>query len=118
MVWQKNNRAHHWTWKAMRGTDLIRSSVSFEKAGVLRIDQLRHWVGSSTNRRTRAATLAEQFDALFVKVLGATYETDQGTKAKKRDAARAAIANVLQNGSAKVDRLGDTCDAEYHFPME
>ncbi|MEQ1891168.1 MAG: hypothetical protein ABL998_01390 [Planctomycetota bacterium] len=92
--------------------------MSFEEAGDLRINQLRHWAGSSANRRTRADTLAEQFDALFIKVLSATYEAQVGTKKDKQEAAIAAISNVLQDASAKVDSLGETCDAQYHFPME
>ena len=118
MAWSNNNRAHHWTWKALAGTDLIRKTLSFDNAGTLTAKKLRHWVvGEGRTLRTKSDLLAAQMLTIF-DLVGGKYESTWQSGKKKKQKARAAekaISKFLQSGDKKVPELGDKVDEIYFF---
>jgi hypothetical protein len=111
--WTRNNRAHGYTYLALRVLDYV--PKGFAAAGDLRMNQLGHWVpGMSAQDRKRASkATASIINNQFMLTYGAKYETGfNATKSVK------AMADVLANPNRKLKSLANVADSCYFFKGE
>lgn len=111
--WTRNNRAHGYTYLALRVLDYV--PKGFAAAGDLKMNQLGHWVqGMSAQDRKRASkSTASIMHNQFRMTYDAAYE--EGFNAAK---AVTAMADALANPNRKVKSLADVADACFFFKGE